>query len=99
MNKKHKILTFLQGILWSKNIKKLDLEKDRVYIIHQVLSYGSLKQIKWLFRVYKKGEIKDVFLKYPKKVYIPCVFNFVKNFILELSRKKLHDEKYIKDFK
>jgi Cu/Ag efflux protein CusF len=85
-----------QPILWSKNVKDLDLKKDKVYIIHQILSYGNLEQIKWLFKVYKKEEIKKVFLKSPKKIYIPAVFYFIKNFILDLRKKRLKKEKYVK---
>lgn len=86
----------LQGILWSKNVKNLDLEKDKVYIIHQVLSYGNLNQIKWLCKIYKLKEIQEVFLKYPKKVYTPSVFYFVKNIILNLNNRKLLAQNYIK---
>lgn len=95
-NKKIEIPKSLQGILWSKNIKDLDLEKDKVYIIHQVLSYGTLKQIKWLFKTYGLKKIQEVFSKYPKKIYIPSVFNFVKNFILNLKKKKLSLKNYVK---
>jgi hypothetical protein len=35
----------LKPILWSKNIKNLDSENDKIYIIHQVLSYGSIEDI------------------------------------------------------
>ncbi|MFH1462641.1 MAG: hypothetical protein ABIG08_03045 [bacterium] len=91
-----KIPEFLQGILWSQNIKKLDLENDNVYIIHQVLSYGNLGQIRWLFKVYPFKEIKEVFVKYPKKIYTAPVFYFVKNFILNLKNKKLSVQKYVK---
>ncbi len=86
----------LQGILWSKDIKNLDLEKDKVYIIHQILSYGNLKQIKWLFTMYKPKEIQEIFLKYPKKIYSPSVFYFIKNFILNLKNKKLAAQNYVK---
>lgn len=85
-----------QPILWSKSVKKLDLDKDKIYIIHQILSYGSLDQIKWLFKVYKREEIREVFLKSPKNLYTPAVFYFIKNFILDLKKKKLKKEKYVK---
>lgn len=85
-----------QGIFWSKDIRKLDLRKDRVYIIHQVLSFGNLSQIRWLFEVYNLREIREVFLKHPKKLYTPPIFYFVKNFILGLKKKKLAKEKYVK---
>ena len=38
----------LQSILWSSNIKKLNVEKDKTYIIHQTLAYGDIQDIKWL---------------------------------------------------
>ncbi|MDP3882662.1 MAG: hypothetical protein Q8Q48_01245 [Candidatus Staskawiczbacteria bacterium] len=87
---------FGQGILWSKDIKNIDLEKDKVYIIHQVLSYGNMKQIKNLFKIYKSKEIKDVFVNHPQKVYSPAVFKFVKKFILSLEKENLTAEKYVK---
>lgn len=89
-------LRSLQGILWSKNIRELDLEKDKVYIVHQVLSFGNLNQIKWLFKVYRPKEIREIFLKHPKKIYTPPIFYFVKNFILGLKKKNLPKEKYVK---
>jgi len=94
---KTKYLRSLQGILWSKNIKNLDLKRDRVYIVHQFLSYGNLEQIKWLFKAYKPRKIKEIFIKSPKKIYSPAVFYFIKNFILGLKRKKLPEEKYVKN--
>ena len=86
----------LQGILWSKPVAKLDLERDEIYIIHQVLSFGNLEQIKWLFKAYTSKEIEKVFLKNPKKIYTPAVFNFIKNIILGLEHKKLPNNRYVK---
>lgn len=88
--------SFGQGILWSKDIKNIDLQRDKIYIIHQVLSYGQIKQIKKLFKIYNLDEIRDVFENHPKRIYSPAVFNFVKNFILHLKAKKLPKEKYVK---
>ncbi len=85
-----------QGILWSKDIENMDLKGDKVYIIHQVLSYGNLKQIKHLFKIYKSEEVADIFINHPKRVYTPAVFNFVKNFILNLKEKDLPIDKYAK---
>lgn len=87
---------FGQGIMWSKDIKNIDFEKDKVYIIHQVLSYGSIKQIKDLFKIYNSKEIIDVFINHPQRIYSPAVFNFVKNFILNLKKENLKAEKYVK---
>ena len=86
-----------QPILWSANVKNLDLERDKIYVIHQVLMYGTLEQIKWLFRVYKKEEIKEVFLGNPLPVYTRPIFYLIKNIVLGLKEKKLNEKKYIKN--
>jgi len=93
--KKNKIPYRLQGILWSVNVKNLDLEKDKNYIIHQVLMYGDLNEIKWLFKVYSKKEIRNVFEEAPRKIYSPQAFNFIKNIILDLKRKSISPQKYV----
>ena len=84
-----------QGILWSVNVKNLDIEKDKVYIIHQVLMYGTFEQIRWLFKVYGRETIKKVFLKNPQRIYNLPAFLFLKNFILGLKNVPLNEEKYV----
>ena len=84
-----------QGILWSANVKNLDLEKDKVYIIHQILSYGTLEQIHWLFRVYSKEEIRKVFGTSPMKIYNFPTFDFIKNIVLGLKKKTIAPKKYV----
>lgn len=93
--KKNKIPYHLQGILWSVNVKNLDLEKDKVYIIHQVLMYGDLGEISWLFKVYSEEEIKNVFENAPMKIYSPQGFYFIKNIVLNLKKRIFSSEKYV----
>lgn len=94
-NKKtSKIPLSFQGLLWSRSIDKLDFEKDKVYIIHQTLNYGDLNQINWLRKHYNKNELKKVFLEKPQKIYTPAAFNFIKNYILELEKEQVDEEKY-----
>ncbi len=87
---------FGQGILWSKDIKSIDFKKDKIYIIHQILNYGQIDQIKHLFKIYELQEIKDVFINHPKRIYSPAVFNFVKDFVLDLKEENLPKNKYVK---
>lgn len=94
-SKKIKIPKSFQGILWSANVKNLDLEKNKNYIIHQVLVYGDLNEINWLFKVYSKKEIKKVFEKFPMKIYNRQSFNFIKNIILDLKTRSISSEKYV----
>lgn len=84
-----------QGILWSCDVKKLDWERDKNYIIHQVLRYGDLKDIALLLKIYSKKEIKEVFERNPMKIYTPQCFNFVKKIILDIKRKSLSSQKYV----
>jgi len=84
-----------QGVLWAKNYRQLDLNKDKAYIIHHVLSYGDLSDIKLLFRIYGQEEVKDVFLKQPIKIYDRPCLHFIKEFILNL-KEPINEEKYLK---
>ena len=89
---------FLQPILWSSNIGDLDLKKHRDYIIHQILMYGSFKQLSWLFNAYSKKELVNTFLKTPQKVYTKPAFRFAKNFLLNLDKINLDEEQYVISF-
>ena len=93
-----KIPKSLQGVLWSVNVSKLDLEKDRAYIVNQVLSYGTLDEIRWLMRTYGKKMVREVFLTQPIKVYTKPCFNLIKNVLLDLSQTNIPEEKYVQAF-
>lgn len=80
-----KLPASLQSILWSADIKQLDLTKDKIYIINQILSYGGLKELRWLFSNYDTSEIKNVFVQFPIKTYRPATFNFISKIILDLE--------------
>lgn len=97
MNKMNKIPQKFQGILWSRNIKSIDKEKDKAYIIHQVLMYGSLDQIRWLRKNYSLAEIKMIFLNQPRNIYTRAALNFVGEIILHINSKDLDEEKYLKN--
>ncbi|MCD6085778.1 hypothetical protein J7J41_02185 [bacterium] len=86
--KKSKLPEFLRPYLWSVKIEDLDLEKDKIYIIHQILAFGNLKALKWLFETYSLKEIKKIFLNHPLKIYREPTFLFVKEILLEIKEKK-----------
>ncbi len=93
---KKEIPKFLQPILWSANIKNLEQERDKNYIIHQVLLYGDFSDIRWLFKIYFLKNIRGVFLSSPKKIYPKPLFKLIKNFVLDLKSVNLDEEKYIR---
>ena len=84
------------NLLWSRKASSLDFEKDKIYIVHQVLSFGSLDQVKKLIKLYSKKEVIRVFNQYPKKNYTPASFNFVKKIILGLETARLSHKNYVK---
>jgi hypothetical protein len=85
----------LQPLLWSKNVENLDFKKDRIYIIHQVLAYGSIEDIKFIIETYSKDEIINIFINYPQKVYTRPVFLFIKNYMLKI-KTELRESSYVK---
>lgn len=92
---KKKVPQFLQPVIWSVKIAELDIQKDKILIINQVLAFGGLKELKWLFKTYSSRTIKKVFLEHPIKTYRPAAFNFVKEILLNLEKKALVKEKYV----
>lgn len=85
----------LQVYLWSVDTSNLDINKDKIYIIHQLFNYGSFEEWRWLFKTYGFLTLVNVFLKHPMKIYFPKRFNFIKNIILNLKNRKLVKEYYV----
>ncbi|MDP3731351.1 MAG: hypothetical protein Q8R34_02550 [bacterium] len=49
---------FIQPFLWSYDVEKLDLERDKKRIVTNVLNLGTTKATKWLFEIYSREDIK-----------------------------------------
>ncbi|MBU0978760.1 MAG: hypothetical protein ABIJ03_02365 [Patescibacteria group bacterium] len=79
---------------WSADLNALDLEKHKVYIVHQILSCGDLEASKWLFDNYGINEVKRVFHKHPQRLYSKKSFNFVSHYLLDLD-SNINQNKYV----
>ena len=86
----------LQSKLWSSNVNKLGLQKDKTTIVHRVLSYGDLEDIKLLFNMYGRSELEHEFLANPMNIYTKSGLNFTKNYILDLESTPVDEKKYVK---
>ncbi len=64
--------------------------------IHQILMFGNLKDIRLLKKTVGETTIKDLFLRFPKKVYTAAALNFIKNFILRLPTTPIDEQQYLK---
>lgn len=93
--KKNKFPDSIQAILWSKDIKNADLCDDKIYIIHQILAYGDIREVKWLFKVYSENEVRNIFISYPARIYTKPIYYFIKNFILNI-KEDINENDYIK---
>ncbi len=59
MKRQKKIPERLKPIFWFYNFDSLNLEKDKVHIVKQVINYGDLKDWEWLFDTYGEKEVKN----------------------------------------
>ncbi len=57
-----KIPEYLKRYFWEINAEDLDVKKYRIYILKRILEYGDDKAVAWLWRNFKKSEIKDVLI-------------------------------------
>lgn len=87
----------LQGVLWSKSINSLNIDKDQTYIIHQIFSHGRMEDILWLFKTYPPSTLKKIFISHAFKDYDAARFYFIKNYILDLKKTELNEKNYVKN--
>ena len=87
----------LQHILWSVDVNHLDIEQDKNYIIHQILSYGMIEDFIWLFRTYSLKDVLKTFTNVPYKDYRPARFSLIKNYVLGLKSFPMDERFYVKN--
>jgi len=64
--------------------------------IHQILAFGTLDDIRTIKKIIGKEKARELFLRYPKKVYTLAGLKFIKNFILNITGS-IDDAKYLKN--
>jgi hypothetical protein len=88
---------YCKRYFWDVDFSSLDKKKYPDFIIERVLEYGDERAIKWLFRHFKKSELKKALTKKQNLSplsanYWSLILNIPKNKILCLqkqSRNKL----------
>lgn len=88
----------LQGILWSMDIKDIDPDKDKDYIIHQILAYGAWDHLVWLVNKYGIDQIKSIFVNQPEKDYSEQSFNFAQKVLFNIPDSAINKKHYVKTF-
>ncbi len=59
-----KIPKFLKKYFWEIKFQDLDIYKSRIYVLRRILEYGDEEAVAWLWRNFKKSEIKNVLMNY-----------------------------------
>ena len=86
---KEKAPDFLQSVLWSYDLNEIDLERDKIIIITQVLNYGLWEEVKWLYSVYMEKDIRGVISNPGRGLWFDKVLNFwEKMFDIHIPEKK-----------
>lgn len=80
-------------LFWFLSPQKFNPKQDKDLLIHQTLSYGSLSDVKKLFKLYSKKEIKKTFIKGKKGAYDPRAVAWLK---IILGIKHLNKNNYVK---
>ena len=60
----NKLPKFLKKYFCDIDFDNLDLEKRRVYILKRILEHGDEQAVAWMWRHFKKEEIKQVLYNY-----------------------------------
>jgi hypothetical protein len=87
----------LQTKLWSSSINSLDLEKDKVLIVHKVLSYGDMSDLEALFKIYNLKKLQHIFLTEPMNVYTKSGLSFTKDLVLDMESTFVEEQAYVKN--
>ena len=66
----------LRRYFWDTKFEKLDIIKNKRYIISRLYCYGDLKAIKWIKETYSKEDIKEVAIK--SRDLKPLVANYLR---------------------
>jgi len=64
---------FFRPILWSYDMRQIDIWRDKKTIIVQSLNYGDLEHWQWLVRTYGREEIKKLLAEIPITEFRPRV--------------------------
>lgn len=59
-----KLPEFLKKYFWDVEFEKIALKKRRVYVLRRILEHGDEEAVSWMWKNFKKSEIKNVLSNY-----------------------------------
>ena len=93
-----KLPELLKEYFWDVEFEKIDLHKQKVFILKRLLEYGNEKAVAWMWRNFKKAEIKDALSNYrgysqKSANYWALLLNIPKEKVICLKRRSLKEQK------
>jgi len=79
-----KLPKFLEKYFWDIEFKKIDLAQGKIYVLKRILEYGDEKAVAWMWKNFKKSEIKDTLVNF--RGYSQKTANFWA-FILKINKE------------
>lgn len=49
----------LRKYFWEVEFEKIDLERNRAYVLQRILEYGDEEAVVWMWEQFKKAEIRE----------------------------------------
>jgi hypothetical protein len=53
-------MEFRQSLFWDTDPKRIDKNKNALYIIERILDFGNDKEVSWVYHNYDKNELQKV---------------------------------------
>lgn len=66
----------LKKYFWDTDFEKLNIQKNKSYIISRLYCYGDLKAIRWVNNTYSREDIKNVAIN--RRDLKPIVANYLR---------------------
>jgi|SRR3989344_5408376 len=93
------VIDLLWSLRYNRTMSRIwyskDTGRDSPDAVHQTFALGTLDEVLLLKKTLGEGKLKELFLRYPKKIYTSSAFNFVKKFILNV-KGPVDEKKYLK---
>ena len=54
-----KLPLVLKKYFWDVEFEKIGLKKHKIYILKRILEYGDEEAVRWMWKNFKKGDLKN----------------------------------------
>ena len=93
-----KLPLFLKKYFWDVEFKKINFKNRQIYILKRILEYGDEKAVKWMWKNFKKEDIKNILrnfrgLSQKSANYWTFILDIPKDEVLCLKKRSLKEQR------